>query len=216
MDQVLVPPSARFGRPLPTSVLTCSPEEELKVLSLDVTGLRSAMAIGELSSALITSVYIRRGRILGEKLNSVTEEMAESAMMAAEAADARWAAYRDGEGKVRQLEGIPISIKDCFICAGTCATVGLKNRVGIIDAEDGLFVKVLRDFGGAIPIFKTNVPPMMMSIESDNNVFGPTSNPHNLSRCVGGSSGGEGASLAANCAPLGFGTDIGGSIRVQQ
>ncbi len=50
--------------------------------------------------------------------------------------------------------------------------------------------------------------------ESDNNVFGAARNPWGVKRTPGGSSGGEGAVIAAQGAPLGFGTDIGGSIRI--
>lgn len=40
-----------------------------------------------------------------------------------------------------------------------------------------------------------------------------TVNPYNRKLSPGGSSGGEGASMGFKCAPLGIGTDIGGSIR---
>jgi len=46
-----------------------------------------------------------------------------------------------------------------------------------------------------------------------NNITGTTVNPHNRTLTPGGSSGGEGASMGFRCAPLGIGTDIGGSIR---
>ena len=45
-------------------------------------------------------------------------------------------------------------------------------------------------------------------------VYGRTSNPYDPSRIVGGSSGGEGAAVAAAFAPFGLGSDIGGSIRM--
>ena len=135
-------------------------------MRLDVSGLLAALRSGDLSSAQITSVYLRRGRAFGERLNAVTCEMAESAMEAANEADRRLAGGID----LRPLEGLPISIKECFICRGTAATVGLRSRVGEIDEEDGLFVRTLRDFGGAIPMYKTNVPPMMMSIAATTRV----------------------------------------------
>ncbi|GKZ21419.1 hypothetical protein AbraCBS73388_007104 [Aspergillus brasiliensis] len=46
-----------------------------------------------------------------------------------------------------------------------------------------------------------------------NNLTGTTLNPYNRTLSAGGSSGGEGASTGFKCAPLGIGTDIGGSIR---
>lgn len=55
--------------------------------------------------------------------------------------------------------------------------------------------------------------PVHQSLETNNNVFGRTVNPHNRKLTPGGSSGGEGALIAAHGSPLGVGTDIGGSIR---
>ncbi len=48
--------------------------------------------------------------------------------------------------------------------------------------------------------------------ETINSFFGWTLNPHNLEWSAGGSSGGEAALVAANCSPVGIGTDIGGSV----
>jgi len=50
--------------------------------------------------------------------------------------------------------------------------------------------------------------------ETYNNVWGYTPNPYNTAYGSGGSSGGEAALLALRGAPLGVGTDIGGSIRM--
>lgn len=50
--------------------------------------------------------------------------------------------------------------------------------------------------------------------DSQNNIFGRTLNPRNLSLNAGGSSGGEGAIVAMRASLMGVGTDIGGSIRI--
>jgi amidase len=51
-------------------------------------------------------------------------------------------------------------------------------------------------------------------LDSDNNVFGRTLNPHNSLVTPGGSSGGEGALVAMRGSILGVGTDVAGSVRV--
>lgn len=66
---------------------------------------------------------------------------------------------------------------------------------------------------GAVIHCRTNIPQTLLSDESTNNIFGRTSNPHNLSLTAGGSSGGEAALVALRGSALGFGTDLGGSIR---
>ncbi len=59
---------------------------------------------------------------------------------------------------------------------------------------------------GAIVLGKTNVM-------ADNLVYGPTFNPHDLTRSPGGSSSGEAAIIAAGGSALGLGSDSGGSLR---
>jgi Asp-tRNA(Asn)/Glu-tRNA(Gln) amidotransferase A subunit family amidase len=54
----------------------------------------------------------------------------------------------------------------------------------------------------------------MIFTETDNPLYGRTNNPWDLERSCGGSSGGEGAVIAAGASPLGLGNDIGGSLRV--
>jgi len=53
-----------------------------------------------------------------------------------------------------------------------------------------------------------------MTFESMNDVYGRVCNPWNKTKYAGGSSGGEGAAVAARLSPLGIGSDIGGSIRI--
>ena len=61
---------------------------------------------------------------------------------------------------------------------------------------------------------KTNLPPWGGGIETDNEVFGRTSNPYDVARSAGGSSGGAAASVAEGCSALALGTDSGASVRL--
>src|SRR5690606_4026152 len=68
---------------------------------------------------------------------------------------------------------------------------------------------------GAIVLGKTNVPQLLwVPMESSNVLYGTTHNPFRRGHGPGGSSGGEAAAIASGSSVLGFGTDIGGSIRV--
>ena len=49
---------------------------------------------------------------------------------------------------------------------------------------------------------------------SKNYIWGETTNPWNLSRTCGGSSGGEGALVAMDIVPCAIGSDVGGSVRI--
>ena len=67
---------------------------------------------------------------------------------------------------------------------------------------------------GAILLGKTNCPPGGGGGETDNDLFGWTSNPYDLSLSPGGSSGGEAAAIACGMSACGLGSDSGGSLRM--
>jgi Asp-tRNA(Asn)/Glu-tRNA(Gln) amidotransferase A subunit family amidase len=67
---------------------------------------------------------------------------------------------------------------------------------------------------GFIPLWSTNLSELCMWYEASNPVYGCSNNPYDLTRTVGGSSGGEGAAIAMGGAPVGVGSDVGGSIRM--
>jgi Asp-tRNA(Asn)/Glu-tRNA(Gln) amidotransferase A subunit family amidase len=67
---------------------------------------------------------------------------------------------------------------------------------------------------GAIIIGKTNVAQALATFDCANPLWGCTCNPWSAAHTAGGSSGGEGALLAADGAVLGIGSDAGGSIRI--
>ena len=127
--------AARFNAPLPAELERLTPAKEQQILSLDATGLLRAMSTGELSSVQVTSLYIRRARQQGQRLNFTTDECFGEAIAAAAASDARRA---KGEA-IGPLEGLPISLKDCFDQKGFDSTTGIQARVNKPFAEDGLF-----------------------------------------------------------------------------
>jgi amidase len=97
--------------------------------------------------------------------------------------------------------------------AGLPLVCGVPERVGVMADGDAVVVARLRA-AGAVVVGKTNCPPWGGGDETVNEVFGRTSNPYDVARTPGGSSGGEAAAVAAGCSGFGIGTDSGGSIRV--
>ncbi|KFP81106.1 Vitamin D3 hydroxylase-associated protein, partial [Acanthisitta chloris] len=111
------------------------------------------------------------------------------------------------------LYGIPISIKDHINCKGHISSAGMVKFLGQVKEEDSVIVQVLKH-QGAIPFVKTNIPQTMINYDCSNLIFGQTLNPLNHQKSPGGSSGGEGALIAAGGSILGIGSDIAGSIRL--
>jgi amidase len=78
--------------------------------------------------------------------------------------------------------------------------------------HDANLVAALKSLGAVI-FARTNQPQSFMHLETSNNIYGETLNPRNRQLTAGGSSGGETALMVLGGTPLGFGGDIGGSIR---
>ena len=97
--------------------------------------------------------------------------------------------------------------------AGWIGTFEGKKDTGREKVFESEMVKELRNLG-AVLFCKTSVPHSLMCGETINNILGYTWNPKNRNLSSGGSSGGEGALISLKGSPLGFGTDIGGSIRI--
>lgn len=152
-------------------------------------------------------------------MNCLHEIFFDEAVAAASALDAYFAKHRRPVGP---LHGLPVSLKDQFHIKGIETTMGYVGWIGSFEGNKGdtrartfesELVKELRNLG-AVLFCKTSVPTTLMSGETANNIIGYTWNPKNRHLSCGGSSGGEGALLALRGSPAGFGTDIGGSIRV--
>jgi len=141
-------------------------------------------------------------------VNAYIVVVAESARKEAEAIDqAREQGIRNGV-----LNGIPISVKDCIDVAGVPCTNGSRFFEDYVPEQDALIVQRLRK-AGAVILGKTNLHEFAYGSTTQNPHYGSTRNPWNLDRIPSGSSGGAGASVAAQMCLGAVGSDTGGSVR---
>lgn len=105
-----------------------------------------------------------------------------------------------------------MTLKDQFDVRGHDSTLGYVGRAGTPAAENAVLVSMLESLG-AVFIAKTNLPQSIMWCETDNPLWGTTTHPLDNRYTPGGSTGGESALLFLKGSTLGWGTDIGGSIR---
>ncbi len=141
-------------------------------------------------------------------LNAVIWQDLEQARTRAQEADAALARGEDWG----PLMGIPTTIKESYDFAGAPTTWGMPDYAENIAAEHAVATQRLLD-AGAVIYGKSNVPIYLSDWQSFNAVYGTTSNPWDLSRTPGGSSGGSAVSLASGMAAMEIGSDIGASIR---
>lgn len=175
-------------------------------ISVSVTELAAAIRDRRLSAREAVDAHLRRIESLNPKVNAVVTLDAAGALEAADRADRELAQGR----ALGPLHGVPFTLKDMHETAGMRTTMGLRALAENVPSVDGVIAARLKQAGGIL-LGKTN---MSMSIQTNSELFGRTSNPYDLGRASGGSSGGAASAVAARLVPFDVGTDLSGSIRM--
>jgi Asp-tRNA(Asn)/Glu-tRNA(Gln) amidotransferase A subunit family amidase len=179
------------------------------VFHSSIARLTSGIRSKKISPVELLDAALERAAECEAQLNSFVHLDEEGARLQALSAEA---AVQRGD-PLGTLHGVPITIKGSLDVAGWRCPAGSVLRKEYVAEEDAPLVARLRA-AGAIILGNTNAPEFLMAYESNNLLNGKTSNPWDVSRTAGGSSGGEAAAIASGCSAGGVGTDGGGSIRV--
>ena len=163
----------------------------------------------EVSSREVTQAHLDRIAEVDGDIHAFLHVGSEAALAAADAVDK---ALDAGEKPASPLAGVPLALKDNLVTTDAPTTAGSKMLDGYLSPYDATVTARLRAAG--IPILgKTNMDEFAMGSSTENSAYGPTKNPQDTTRTPGGSGGGTAAALAANEAPIGIGSDTGGSVR---
>jgi aspartyl-tRNA(Asn)/glutamyl-tRNA(Gln) amidotransferase subunit A len=178
--------------------------------------LAAGLRAGDFSSLELTDAHLAAAERDNRGLHAWLTIDAEGARALAGTADtALVAARRDGPAALAALpplHGLPIALKDLVSVDGGQCTAGSRILEGYRSPYDAHITERLRT-AGAVILGKTNMDEFAMGSSTEHSAYGPTSNPWDLDKVPGGSSGGSAAAVAAFNAPFGIGTDTGGSIR---
>ncbi|HZD38997.1 MAG TPA: amidase [Actinomycetes bacterium] len=165
-----------------------------------VAEVAAAVDAGELDARELTEAHLER-LAANAHLRAVITVCAEQALVAARA------------GPRGPLAGVPLVVKDLFDTAGIRTTYGSAIFTDHVPERTAPTVSRLTG-AGAVLLAKANLHEFAWGLTSQNRVFGQVVNPRDPALTPGGSSGGNGAALAAGIGMLGLGTDSGGSVRV--
>ncbi len=172
--------------------------------------VHKAMEEGRLTARKLVEMYLERIEAFDKKgpsLNSVIM-VNPKALEIADKLDKKF----NEKGFVGPLHGIPVMLKDNVDTGDMETTAGSLSLEGVIPPDDAFLTRKLKE-GGAIILAKVNLHEFAVGGETISSILGQTLNPYDLERTPGGSSGGTGASIAANFGLVGIGTDTINSIR---
>ena len=173
---------------------------------LPAVELLSMLKRGQLSASELAEEYIRQIERLNPQLHALVD-------FDAERVRTRARALENSNASRGPLFGLPMTIKASIATAGHRCEIGSLLNHGHTPPENATVVERLTQ-AGALILGTTNCPEFLMAYETDNRLYGRTSNPWDVERTAGGSSGGESAAIAAGLSAGGLGSDSGGSVRV--
>ena len=169
----------------------------------DGLGLAELVRKKEVAPRELVEEAISRIERLNPELNAVVYKMYDLARRAA-----------SEDLPAGPFMGVPFVMKDLLMaCAGVPLTSGSRFFKDLVPGHDSELVRRFKA-AGVIVVGKANTPEFGLMPVTEPELFGPCSNPWDLTRTPGGSSGGSAAAVAARMVPLAHGSDGGGSIRI--
>jgi len=182
----------------------------MMIYELTIDELTSKLASKEISSREAMQACLDRIDAVDGSINAFISLDRDDALAQAEEADVLLA--KGSNHDEQPLLGVPISIKDIFCVKNQPANCASKILGDFSSPYEGSVISKLKQ-AGAVIFGRVNMDEFAMGSSTENSAFGRSSNPWDLDRVPGGSSGGCAASVVAQECFGSIGTDTGGSIR---
>ena len=179
-----------------------------RLVSLTAVEAVTAIRRGEISAEDYAKVLLTRAE-RQKDLNAYITLNRDGLLESAQAIDAE----RKKGRHLGPLAGLPLLVKDNIDTKTLPATAGCKGLAENRPKQDAPVLKQLLA-NGALLMAKMNMHELALGITSTNATYGAVRNPYDRRMIAGGSSGGTGAGIAARMAPVGLGSDTGGSVRI--
>ncbi|HEY9584047.1 MAG TPA: Asp-tRNA(Asn)/Glu-tRNA(Gln) amidotransferase subunit GatA [Candidatus Paceibacterota bacterium] len=180
--------------------------------NLTIAKARKHLDNGDFSALDLAKAYLDEIKKKNKDIHAYLEVFSDVEEQAKEA-DKKIKEFKNLKtSKPPDLLGIPIAIKDNILIKGRKVSAASKMLENYIAPYDATAILKLKS-AGAVFLGRVNMDEFAMGASTENSAFGPTKNPHDLSRVPGGTSGGSAAAVAANMALVALGSDTGGSVR---
>ncbi|MFI7705074.1 amidase [Nonomuraea sp. NPDC049480] len=165
----------------------------------DAVGIRNLIKAGEVTADEVEAAARQALAEANAQVNGLALPVFEPAL------------HHAGDGP---FAGVPFLIKDHGpVAEGVPFFIGSRSLPGIVPQHDTDLMTRFRAAGLAT-LGLTTAPELCVSFSTEPARYGPTRNPWDLDRGVGGSSGGAAALVAAGAVPVAHASDGAGSIRI--